>query len=412
MTSAIVLLLRDVLVCASILTPLAAQVRLSILPNPVSFNVPFSGSPIVRLVNLSVSGPAAVKYQYTGATPLAPANVTFPNFVAVTPGSGTIGTVSAAEIYIGLNLGVVQTMPPGSYVLQLNFSTTDQTPPATASVLVTLGNGFGNAPTITSVLNAASLQPSLSPGALVSIFGNNFGPPVGATQYNDQGVYPTSIAYSTTSLSANTIVTFGGIPAPITYIGSSQINAVVPYGVSGLKTADVVVRSTVGSYIQSSPPVIVPTTDTSPAIFTATQTGSGQGAILNVDPRTPYAPGSITYNSPSNPAPRGFALVLYATGAGAWNRPIPDGEVAFTVLNPMCSELGLECTKLVNGPLSLTIGGKPATVFYAGTSLYEPWGLQQINAYVPMDAPSGQQPVVLKIGSYDNSAQNVTVAIQ
>ena len=65
-----------------------------------------------------------------------------------------------------------------------------------------------------------------------------------------------------------------------------------------------------------------------------------------------------------------------------------------------------------SAPLSLTIGGKPATVFYAGTALYEPWALLQINAYVPNDAPSGQQPVVLTVGKNDNSQQKVTMAIQ
>ena len=45
-----------------------------------------------------------------------------------------------------------------------------------------------------------------------------------------------------------------------------------------------------------------------PGIFTATGTGQGQAAVLNQDG---------TYNSPSNPAPRGSVIVFYAVGAGA-----------------------------------------------------------------------------------------------
>jgi uncharacterized protein (TIGR03437 family) len=63
-------------------------------------------------------------------------------------------------------------------------------------------------------------------------------------------------------------------------------------------------------------------------------------------------------------------------------------------------------------PVSLTIGGKPATLLYVGAAPYEVWSVLQVNAVVPNDAGSGQQPVILMIGANDNSQQQVTVAIK
>jgi|SRR5271165_641035 len=355
------------------------------------------------------SGPPIVaRYQYTGVTSANTAQPTPPNFLVVTPSIGTTSASSnPAEVRVGLNPTVLKSMAPGGYTLQVNFSTVDQSPPATTHILASLTLSRPPAPVVTAALNAASFQPTLAPGALISIFGSNFGPPVLATQYDDKGLYPTAISpgagYGNPTL-GNTMVTIGGIAAPLTYVSAAQINALVPYGVAGMTSASVVVTC----YDQSSVPTNVPVQATSPRIFTATQNGTGQGAILNVSTSNVY-----TYNSVNNPAPQGSPVVMYATGFGAWDPPIPDGEIALTILNPMCSlSYLLECTKLVNQPLSLTIGGKAATVFYAGTALYEPWSLLQINAYVPADAPSGQQPVVLRIGQYDDSQQNVTMAVK
>jgi uncharacterized protein (TIGR03437 family) len=63
-------------------------------------------------------------------------------------------------------------------------------------------------------------------------------------------------------------------------------------------------------------------------------------------------------------------------------------------------------------PVSVTIGGKAATLIYSGAALYKVAGTLKINAIIPKDIPSGLQPVVLKIGDNDNSTQNVTVFIQ
>jgi uncharacterized protein (TIGR03437 family) len=62
--------------------------------------------------------------------------------------------------------------------------------------------------------------------------------------------------------------------------------------------------------------------------------------------------------------------------------------------------------------VSLTVGGQAANILYAGAAPGQVSGLMQVNAVVPNGIGSGAQPVVLTIGSNNNSQQGVTVAVQ
>ena len=174
----------------------------------------------------------------------------------------------------------------------------------------------------------------------------------------------------------------------------------VPYGLAGQKTAQVIVTRVAGSISQSSAAFTVPITDTSPAIFTATQNGRGQGTFLQYP--------DSSYNSPDNPAPPGSVVTLFATGAGVWNPSVPDGAISLAPLNVLPPRLPWFSAQ----PVSLTIGGQSARIIYAGGVLYQVWGLLQINAVVPDGVGSGPQPVVLSIGQNNNSEQKVTIAIK
>jgi uncharacterized protein (TIGR03437 family) len=187
-------------------------------------------------------------------------------------------------------------------------------------------------------------------------------------------------------------VTFNGVPAPTLFNNTAQINAVVPYAVAGQKTVQVVVSH----YGQMSYSSTMPVADTSPGIFTLTQDGRGQGAILN-DGAT------VTVNGATNPAPKGSAITIYATGAGLWNQTVPDGLFLTNVLQPPI---------VSKEAVSLSIGGQPAQILYAGAAPYMISGVLQINAVVPLNIGSGVQPVVLTIGQNNNAQQSVTVAIQ
>jgi len=191
----------------------------------------------------------------------------------------------------------------------------------------------------------------------------------------------------------NTTVTFDGIAAPLLYGSTGQINAQVPYEVAGQKTVNVVVTHNSGA----SPPFPIAIADTSPAIFTVTQNGNGQGAILNADTGNPYI---ITVNSVDNPAPKGSAVSIYATGSGLWNRTVQSGSILLDTMTRPAA------------PVLLTIGGQPARILYAGAAPYLVSGELQVNAIIPDGIGSGPQPLVLTIGQNNNTQQQVTVAVQ
>ena len=139
------------------------------------------------------------------------------------------------------------------------------------------------------VLNAASLVSGpAAPGEIVTLIGSGIGPATASL--------PAVSASST--LLGGVSVTIGGTPSPLLYAGPNQINAIVPYEISGQSSAQLFIMNS-GQLIAGFPLSITPAM---PAIFTATASGVGPGAILNQD---------STVNSPSNPPLceiRGFSL--------------------------------------------------------------------------------------------------------
>jgi uncharacterized protein (TIGR03437 family) len=318
---------------------------------------------------------AQLKFKYDRVSGL---NV--PNFVVVVPSSGT----TPSAVRIGLNYPVVaQLQPGGIYGLGVQFTTVDVTPASTAGCPVTLMVPKEPPPSITSVVNGASLQPFLSPGAAVAIVGSHLTGPTLSTNYDATASYPTSVA--------GTSVTFNGIAAPLLYVSPGQINAIVPFALAGQTSLQVVVQR----FNQVSGTVSLPFQDTSPAIFTAAQNGSGQGAILQQG-----SDGQFSYNSSDNPAPKGAALEIFATGAGVWTPPAQ-------------TDVYLIQEDFKTQPVTVMIGGQPAKLLYVGTQGTQATrSVFQVNVVVPAGAGSGPQPILLKIGANDNSQQNVTVWVK
>jgi uncharacterized protein (TIGR03437 family) len=323
------------------------------------------------------------------------------NFVIVSPSAG----VAPASLIIALNPKVVPYMRSGFYRLIVRFDDADASPPfePPGGVVVSLVV-LSTAPRIESVSNAASLQPGISPGQLVTIRGTHLSTPPQTGDPDPAGLFPKVLG--------NTAVTFNGIVAPLLYVSNNQINCVAPYELAGSKSAEVIVNRVDPAKPFASPglvlpsaPVTAPVSDINPAIFTADESGSGPGAVLNRGPAT--GP-----NTESNPAPKGSTITFYATGAGLWSFPFPDGGL---VLYPYPEvgppPLGLEVLAPV-APVSVTIGGQPAKVVQAIAQRRRVFGVLHVDVQVPDDIGSGAQPVVLKIGDKDNLPQNVTVWVQ
>jgi hypothetical protein len=305
----------------------------------------------------------------------------------VSPSSGT----TPATVYVGLNPAARNYLENGS--CNVYFATVGQSPVSKAYGRVLIHFTPPPVPIVTAVVGAADFGTVVSPGEIVTIFGANLGPNAGTLSYDVTGTYPLNLGTTGDPTYANTTVTFDGIAAPLLYVNPSQLNVIVPYGVLAGHNATVLV-SRAG---EASTPFSVAVKDTSPAVFTATGTGTGQGAILNVSASFPY---TYTPNGASNPAAKGSYIELFATGAGSWNPGVQDGGI------------NLAITSFTAKPVSVTIGGKTANVYYFGSAPYEPWAMLQLTVQVPSETPSGSQPLVLYIGQNDNSQQRLTVAVQ
>jgi uncharacterized protein (TIGR03437 family) len=97
--------------------------------------------------------------------------------------------------------------------------------------------------------------------------------------------------------------------------------------------------------------------------------------------------------TPANPARRGEAIVLFATGLGDTSPPAIDGEPApFDVFSR------------TTGPVVVELGGVASQdVFFSGLAPGFS-GLFQINFFVPPNAPVGNEiPVQVRIGDLDNA---------
>ena len=233
---------------------------------------------------------------------------------------------------------------------------------------------------IGDVVNSASnLGGTVAPGEMVVIYGSELGPAkLAGAQLNSSGRLSTNVA--------GTQVLFNNVPAPLVYVRSDQVAAIVPNAVAGQPTAKVQVRY----QNQDSATFSLPVSQTAPGLFTLDQTGRGQGAILNQD---------TTLNGRLNAAPRGSIVVLWATGQGPSD---PDWAE---------DELAAEPLPKPTNHVKVTIGGQEGEILYAGAAPGMA-GVMQVNVRVPAGIKTGSAvPVVLTIGTA-SSQPGVTLAVQ
>ena len=190
----------------------------------------------------------------------------------------------------------------------------------------------------------------------------------------------------------NASITLGGVPMPLLFVSPTQINAVVPYGLAGGTAQQAVVLH--GPYF--SVPQRVALAAAEPAVFTTDASGQGQGHVYVIPP--PSYNTQILADS-ANPAAAGDILTMYCSGLGAVTSSVTAGSAAPS--NPPARTAGT---------VSVTIGGQPATVQFAGLAPGYA-GLYQINATVPSEVPQGPDiPVVITVGGINSLP--VTIAVK
>jgi uncharacterized protein (TIGR03437 family) len=246
-----------------------------------------------------------------------------------------------------------------------------------------------------AVLNAATFAGSaISPGSVVSLFGDSFSANLVVAP---SGVLPESLN--------NVSVTFNGVAAPLYFVSPQQINAQVPFEITG-STAQIQVHTPGGdSDIRTVSMDLF-----SPGIYTQTQSGSGQGIVTFADTATLAAPLSGTSNG--HPARAGDILTIYANGLGPVTPSIASGlnSCGGTCLSDFSN---LTLRNVTTAPV-VEIGGVsvPAeNILFAGLApLYI--GLYQTNLRLPNGiAPGSAVPIILHQGN-DSSRSTVTIAVQ
>ena len=204
--------------------------------------------------------------------------------------------------------------------------------------------------TADSVVNGATFTPGIAPGGVVSIFGTGL-----------------------SGTGKSTTVDMDGTAMRLLFATPFQINAEIPLtmapGVHLLR-----VQSAYGSLQQT-----VTVAAVAPGIFLIGNPPIG--AITNQN---------FNLVGPTNPLPRGQALVIFATGLGAVTQ---SGQLSLT-----------------NAPVSVLLNGTELPASYAGLA---PGfnGLYQVNVTVPASIPPGLGiPLMLKVGGQQSNP--VLVSLQ
>jgi uncharacterized protein (TIGR03437 family) len=271
----------------------------------------------------------------------------------------------------------------------------------TVFVLGSAGAAYSQTPVVAAggILNAASNDKTgyVAPGSLVSIYGTEL-----AASLQQSGSIPLSNQLTGVS------VTINNVTAPLQFVSTGQINAQVPWemlpllppvSAGTIQVPVVVTRNGV-----ASAPINVTVGPASPGIFTF-QFGVGPAIAVNGDGSI-AAPANAGLPYTSHPAKAGDVLVMYATGLGAVDTTVADGDVPKVITS-----------KALSQPTVL-VGGQSAPVLFAGLVGRDTSGaaigfvgVYQINFTVPSGAGTGVVPLQIQMNGV-TSRNDVTIAVQ
>jgi uncharacterized protein (TIGR03437 family) len=230
------------------------------------------------------------------------------------------------------------------------------------------------------VVNGASFQPGISPGSWITINGTNLSPQTD-TWVNAivKGALPTTLD--------GVSVMVGDQAAYIEYVSPTQINAVVPNVPAG--TVPVTVTTSSGT----SQAVTVQLSAEQPAFFQWGTYAVATRQDFSLAVKNGTFPGTTTV-----PAKPGDVIILWGTGFGPTSPSAPAGQET-----PSTTTYNTATT------VSVTVGGKPATVY--GAALAPGYaGLYQVAIQIPASLTNGDYPVVATIaGAQSPSTTLITV---
>jgi len=272
----------------------------------------------------------------------------------------------------------------GTYQAALLVESTDAVPQVVRiPVSLIVYPPYVATPYIFGVVNAASYKANkVAPGEIVTVYGFDFGSNELAQLQYVNGIAATTLA--------NTRIYFDDVAAPLVYVQGglfSTLSCVVPYSVKTSTEVRIEYNGVKGD------PITVLVADAVPGIFSLDQSGTGPGAILNWP--------DYTLNSSSNRIAAGGYVMAFGTGEGKTDIAIDGQKVP----------QGGPYPKPLLGTWTATIGGKTATVVYAGAAPDNIAGLFQVNVAVPADLAAGVYDLVISAGEF-KSQSGLTVAVK
>jgi uncharacterized protein (TIGR03437 family) len=345
------------------LTVAAAPPSLATAPQALTFNYTVGGAvPAVQNVSITNAGGGALSWAASAGA----------SWLSLSSASGTApGTLS-----VSVNPA---TLAAGTYTASVQITASGASrSPASVGVKLTV-QAAQPVVNITAVTNGASFQPDFASAAWVSIFGTNLSESTRGWQAGDfvNGLLPTSLD--------GVSVTIDGLPAYVEYVSPTQINALVP---DDAKVGPVQVQVTTAQGTSNSFPA--QKQQFGPAFFTI----GGYVAALHAD-YTIVAKAGLIAGVTTRPAKPGEVILLYATGFGPTNPPLPSAQL-------------VTAPAVLADSVQITIGGvvaaPPAYAGLVGAGLY------QFNVTVP-NVANGDAPVVAQIGGVQTQT-GVSITIQ
>jgi uncharacterized protein (TIGR03437 family) len=311
----------------------------------------------------TISGTQSVTVTNTGTAAVSVASIS----IAGTNSADYAQTSTCgSSLAAGASCGIFVTFTPtaaGARMALISILDNASNSPQTISLT---GTGQLPGPTISSngIVNAASFEQGVpvAPGSIVAIFGANL-----AADPASAGALPLP-----TSLGGAQVL-MNGIKAPLFYASAGQINAQVPWEVSGATSLSVQVAYNGATSNTAS----VALATAAPGVF----------VIVHAADYSPV--------TSSNPAVPGEFLVLFCTGLGPVSNQPATGTAAQSSLLSVSSVA-----------TTVTIAGVPSFVAFSGLT---PGlvGVYQVNVQVPAGTYASSGSVLLAI--YEGQASSINV---
>ena len=239
----------------------------------------------------------------------------------------------------------------------------------------------GPLPTVQGIVDSWGYSAGIAPGLWVTIGGVNLATAPETWNLNGRQDLPVTLGGVT--------VTFNGMPASLLYVSPTQINALVPASVAPGKVQVVVQVNGV-----NSAPFAITAAAAQPAVYAPPTADGGTFFVTAALAGTETLVGnSATDPRVARAAYPGDTLDLYMIGLGSTLDP-----------SKFITDQVFAGAFPVTAPVTVSIGGKPANVAFAG--LTGP-GLYLVRSAVPGDLSPGVQPIQVSVGGVQSRSSLV-----